>query len=242
MEYLPSSIGSDSNTASLVLQKTLELYFQQYLNKVGNADISKIVYERGANEAMKLLVRSYLSQLQIFQLKEETNIKKEEMTTSFSKLEREILGETDEKLKPMFDDKQDKETHEQYLFANFRFDYLDKMVPFQIEITSKFYEACLEGYVAKPTFKPNDEADYVLKKLQAILSSQIVSKHALAEVNAFLTLNENLRGGLSLQSIILGPADGVQMLIDACPQCLLQFGKVIFFFYKIKTPRKRIHC
>ena len=80
LEYLPSSIGSDSNTASLVLQKTLEMYFKQYFVKVGDTDISKIIYERGANEAMKLLVRSYLSQLQILQLKEDVS-KKEEMTS-----------------------------------------------------------------------------------------------------------------------------------------------------------------
>lgn len=80
LEYLPSSIGSDSNTASLVLQKTLEMYFKQYFTKVGDSDITKIVYERGANEAMKLLVRCYLSQLQILHLKEDC-YKKEEMTS-----------------------------------------------------------------------------------------------------------------------------------------------------------------
>jgi acetate kinase len=80
LEYLPSSIGSDSSTASLVLQKTLETYFRQYFAKMGDTDISKIIYERGANEAMKLLVRSYLSQLQILQLKEDTS-KREEMSS-----------------------------------------------------------------------------------------------------------------------------------------------------------------
>ncbi|RZC40531.1 Hermansky-Pudlak syndrome 3 protein -like protein [Asbolus verrucosus] len=245
LEYLPSSIGSDSNTASLVLQKTLEMYFQQYFVKVGNTDISKIIYERGANEAMKLLVRSYLSQLQIFQLKEDTN-KKEEMSSSFSKLEREILGENEEKSnKPYFDDKTDKKSQELYLFAGSRYDYLEKMPPFQVEITSKLYEACLENYVPKQTHRPNEEADFVLKKLQAILSSQIVSKQVIGEVNAFLSLNENLRGSLSLQSIMMSTNDAIQLLIDACPQCLLQFGKDRFvrtdeWKFLVATVQRRI--
>jgi hypothetical protein len=244
LEYLPSSIGSDSSTASLVLQKTLETYFRQYFAKMGDTDISKIIYERGANEAMKLLVRSYLSQLQILQLKEDTS-KREEMSSSFSKLEREIMGENDEKPKPYFDDKSDKKSQETYLFASFRHDYLDKMPPFQVEITSKLYEACLDNYTPKPTWRHNEEADFVLKKLQAVLSSQIVSKQVLGEVGAFLSLNENLRGGLSLQSIIVGTNDAVQLLIDACPQCLLQFGKDRFartdeWKFLIATVQRRI--
>ena len=156
---------------------------------------------------------------------------------SFSKLEREILGEGDDKPKPYFDDKNDKKSQESYLFASFRYDYLDKMAPFQVEITSKLYEACLENYTAKETFRTNEDADFVLKKLQAVLSSQIVSKQVIGEVNAFLSLNENLRGSLSLQSIIMNTNDAVQLLIDACPQCLLQFGKVDFIFgLKIRCP------
>ncbi|XP_064214386.1 BLOC-2 complex member HPS3 isoform X2 [Tribolium castaneum] len=147
-----------------------------------------------------------------------------EKLSSFSKLEREILGENEEKSKYYFDDKLDKNS-ENYLFSQFRFSYLDKMPPFQIEITSKLYEACLESYTPKDNYRPSDEADLVLKKLQAILSSQIVSKQVLGEVGAFLSLNENLRGSLSLQSIISSTNDAIQLLIDACPQCLLQFGK-----------------
>lgn len=140
------------------------------------------------------------------------------------------MGENEEKPKAYFDDRTDKKSQENYLFATFRYDYLDKMPPFQVEITSKLYEACLENYTPKQNFKPNEEADLVLKKLQAILSSQIVSKQVLSEVGTFLTLNDNLRGNLSLQSIIVSTNDGVQLLIDACPQCLLQFGKVFVFF------------
>lgn len=59
----------------MVLQKTLETYFEKYFSQPENVDLNKIIYERGACEAMKLLVRSYLSQLQMIQLREENNKK-----------------------------------------------------------------------------------------------------------------------------------------------------------------------
>lgn len=51
------------------------MYFEKYFAKPENVDLNKIIYERGASEAMKLLVRSYISQLQIIQLREENNKK-----------------------------------------------------------------------------------------------------------------------------------------------------------------------
>lgn len=51
------------------------MYFVNYFSKPENVDLNKIIYERGASEAMKLLVRSYLSQLQMIQLREENNKK-----------------------------------------------------------------------------------------------------------------------------------------------------------------------
>lgn len=51
------------------------MYFEKYFLKPENVDLNKIIYERGAIEAMKLLVRSYLSQLQMIQLREENNKK-----------------------------------------------------------------------------------------------------------------------------------------------------------------------
>lgn len=223
LEYLPASIGNEGPNPSLVLQNTLELYFTQYLNR-NPTDISKTVLEKGANEALKLLVRSYLSQLQMLQLKEE--IVKDVMTSSLGKLEREVLGEDDDSLKPYFDD---IKRNDGYLFSEYRYRYLDKMAPFQIEITGKLYEACLDSYKAVEC-RVNQDADVVLKKLQAILCSQTVSKQIVGEVEAFLSLNENLRGGPSLRSIVLGINDAILLLIDVCPQCLLQFGKVSVFF------------
>lgn len=113
-----------------------------------------------------------------------------------------------------------------FLFANRRYEYLDKMPPFQIEITSKMYESSVENYTAKEPWQPNEEANLILKKLQALLCSQVIPKQVIGEVNGYLSVNENLRGNESLQSITMGTNDAVLLLIDACPQCLLQFGKV----------------
>lgn len=73
MDYLPSNIGTDGNTAGIVLQKTLELYFFKFFAENESSDLPKIIYDRATNEAMKILVRFYLSQLQILQLKENTS-------------------------------------------------------------------------------------------------------------------------------------------------------------------------
>lgn len=78
MEYLPSSIGKDSNQASTVLQDTLELFFTRYFSKPENVDVAKIIYEKGATDAMKLLVRSYLSQLKLLQMKKDTEMDKQQ--------------------------------------------------------------------------------------------------------------------------------------------------------------------
>lgn len=124
-----------------------------------------------------------------------------------------------------------KKNENSYLFAAHRFEYLDQMPPFQIEIIAKIYETCVENYPNKEQFEPNNEADFILKKLQALLCSQIIPKQVIAEVNGFLSVNEHLRGNESLQSVIMGNNDAVMLLIDACPQCLLQFGKVSEFLF-----------
>lgn len=75
LEYLPSSIGCDVNNAGSILQLTLELYFKKYFARQDNLELP-LSYDKATHEAMKFLVRSYLSQLQIFHLKEK-NVEKE---------------------------------------------------------------------------------------------------------------------------------------------------------------------
>lgn len=185
---------------------------------------------------MKILVRYYLSQLQILQLKEFTKSnkqieEKEKDTKEKAKeCENEDKDEGQEKWKLSFEDKAYSINDEPYLLAKYRYSYLDKMPPFQIEITSKIYEVCLENYTAKEQLKINDETGTVLKKLQALLCSQAVPKQVIVEVGAFLEMNENFVGNDSLKSITMNITDAITFLLDVCPQCLLEFGKVNSFF------------
>lgn len=82
MEYLPISIGTDSsNSVTTIMQKWLEAYFLNYFEKSNDrGDISKIAWDRGTSDAMTILVRVYLSRLQILELKEK-KIKKGETNT-----------------------------------------------------------------------------------------------------------------------------------------------------------------
>lgn len=184
---------------------------------------------------MKILVRSYLSQLQILQLKELTKSNKQieekekDAKEKAKECENEDKDEGQEKWKLPLEDKAYDINDEPYLLAKYRYSYLDKMPPFQIEITSKIYEVCLENYAAKEQFKINDETGTVLKKLQALLCSQVVPKQVIVEVGAFLEINENFVGNDSLKSITMNIADSVTFLLDVCPQCLLELGKVNCF-------------
>lgn len=69
LEYLPSSIGCDVTNAGSVLQLTLELYFKKYFARQDTLELP-LSYDKATQEAMKYLVRSYLSQIQIYHLKE----------------------------------------------------------------------------------------------------------------------------------------------------------------------------
>ncbi|XP_044762835.1 uncharacterized protein LOC123319874 isoform X2 [Coccinella septempunctata] len=227
MEYLPSSIGAEPNTATQLLQLTLEEYFEQLFSGSQEIDHSRISHEKGASEALKLLVRSYLSQLQILQLKEENNKKKEENSLCNGDAKNQN-GEAEIIQNPLnmyelFDDNIYKK--DAYLFERCRYEYLQKMPPFQVEIVSKMYSMCLENHNDEKEIAVNDEADGILVKLQAILCSPVVPKGLNSEVETFLSMNSNLRGKLSIQSIILPNKDAVPLLIENCPQCLPQFGK-----------------
>lgn len=42
----------------------------------------------------------------------------------------------------------------------------------------------------------------------------------------FFTMNVDFKGNMSLQSIVLPVKDGTVYLLDKCPQCAVQYGKV----------------
>ena len=65
MEYIPSRIGIAGSAASCVLQMFLEKYFIWYFDEIP-AQESPASYDMPTVEALKILVRSYLSDLQRF--------------------------------------------------------------------------------------------------------------------------------------------------------------------------------
>lgn len=132
----------------------------------------------------------------------------------------------------LFEDKVKKEIGT-YLFANVRYEYLDKMPPFESVETTFYEQDRSDGKTSElvESTTKNAELKLVLKKLQALLSSQTIPKQVLMEVNTFINLNSKLPGFISLQSLLLNINDAITFLNDACPQCLQQFGKVSIRIY-----------
>lgn len=62
LEYIPSRIGIAGSSASSVLQMFLEQYFAWYFGVTGEGNVS--LYDATTVEALKILVRSYLSDMQ----------------------------------------------------------------------------------------------------------------------------------------------------------------------------------
>lgn len=166
LEFLPSHVHKDSTNGSLVLQALLERYFKNYYSLPENV-YKKTNYEPATFEALKILVRTYLSQLQMWQINEQV-----------------AIGDDPD-----------------YLFSKIRSAYLDQIPPETTQI------------------------DPILKKLQALLCSQLVPKQITNEMLAFFKMNAELDGSVSLQSIVMPVRDGTPFLLEKCPQCLLQYGK-----------------
>lgn len=242
LEYLPSNIGSEQYTATLFMQKTLEKYFHKYFSNNENINSAKVLNEKGFNDALKLIVRSYLSQLQMFQMKEDSiqvsqnkeeigkkeisnNLKNNDEAVEDFEKDKDTSLRNDEK-ECYLEDRRSSKTVQSYILSKYRYNYLDKMPPFQMEITSKMYETYVDNYKTRQSANSScPESDVTLAKLQAILCSPVITKNITSEVNTFLSLNSKLRGQESLQSILMSNNDAVLLLLDVCPQCLLQFGK-----------------
>ncbi|XP_065167209.1 BLOC-2 complex member HPS3 [Atheta coriaria] len=108
LDHMPSS--SDASHYGQVLQNLLEHHFRYYFSK---HDATQVVYDRSTHEAMKLLVRSYLSQLQYL---------------SLHNLPANSNNQRDDSTK-------DKTKDDLHLFSNKRHEYLNKMAPFAVVVT-----------------------------------------------------------------------------------------------------------
>lgn len=207
LDFLPSHISKDGTNGSLVLQVLLEKYFKNYYSLPENV-YKKTNYDNATFEALKILVRTYLSQLQIWQInKDKQTFKLKDITY----LKDESPEQNDDKVV-------ENEKCDDYLFSKIRWSYLDQMPPFLDD------ELCK---ISKQTFERNcPETDLILKKLQALLCSQLVPKQIISEMLSFFKMHSEFKGNVSLQSIVMSLKDGIPFLLEKCPQCLLQYGKV----------------
>lgn len=128
---------------------------------------------------------------------------------------------------------QNKKEIETYLFANLRYEYLDKMPPFEASfITIEMYEEDHHQQQQQQqqnsdcSTSMNHQMEMILKKLQALLCSQTIPKQVLLEINAFLSLNSKITGSISLNTLLLNIQDGITYLIDVFPQCLQYYARV----------------
>lgn len=185
-----------------MLQKTLEKYFETQISGCTSKELKYITTEKPIQDAIKFLVRSYLSQLQIAQIREQS---------SMTKTEEACLDKT-----LSADDK--------YLFSDLRHKYLDYMPPFQVELTTKLYELHRDGAV-KETSEFDLATKEVLRKLQALLCTQAMPATVVKEVRTFLDVNKSMNGHRSLDSILIDVDGAIGLLVEECPQCLVQFAR-----------------
>lgn len=182
MEFLPSHISNEGTNGSLVLQILLEKFFKNYYSLPENV-YRKTNYDGPTFEALKILVRTYLSQLQIWQLNmkqqkcksNDIDTKQYEVKNYLSVLTADPVGDASKTESEEILDKSiesDAENcdnlinsttvdgpNEDYLFSKIRWPYLDMMPPFYEDEVAKITQQEIG-------VKNNGETDLVLKKLQ----------------------------------------------------------------------------
>ncbi|XP_066997400.2 BLOC-2 complex member HPS3 isoform X2 [Anabrus simplex] len=208
LEYLPSRIGITGSTASFVLQIFLEKYFAWFFSQ------PPMPYDLTTVEALKILVRSYLSDLQLHELNNANRKKVGDANVSCDSFKKKIDNMKD-----------NEECSSSILFSKSRLPFLQKMPPFSKKvITLQKGEKETEEIDIKPQ-NGNKQENESLTKLQAVLCSGKLPKECIVEIYQFVQSHPQLHGNLSLQVLCLPAREGSNMLLNFCPQVLLQFAK-----------------
>ncbi|XP_069678464.1 BLOC-2 complex member HPS3 isoform X2 [Periplaneta americana] len=208
LEYIPSRIGIAGSAASHVLQRFLEKYFAWYFNELTPQD-SPASYDMATVEALKILVRSYLSDLQRFNLNSSAKI-----IDSDAALNSKNSGSlSDTKV----------------LFESKRLAFLGKMPPYAADLSKRLVSlqdgvgSALENL--KPVKSGANLSNDSLFKLQCLLCSGKLPRECLIEVHQFVQSHPHLHGNLSLQVLCVPTREATNILLDFCPQALLQYTK-----------------
>ncbi|KAJ8683042.1 hypothetical protein QAD02_018834 [Eretmocerus hayati] len=195
LEYLPSRVGRDGHDAAAALQQFLETYLHSYFSSL--EDTSDISYDFALIEAFKILVRSYLGKL---------------MQSQVYKTKQSPNNEN------WLDD-------DAYLFESQRPKYLNRMPP-----CAKDYQKIMNAVDLDEFSKLNNAVDdktvrIEVLKLQALMASDFLPAECLHEIQQFLN-TEKIDGDLAFRTLCIKNTETVtQMLIESCPQAVLQYAK-----------------
>lgn len=197
-------MGRDGQDATAALQLFLEVYLQSYFSQL--EDKSDISYDFALVEAFKILVRSYLGKL--------TQLK-------VTKLSENLLNK-------------DWQEDDAYLFESQRPKYLDRMPPCAKDYHKIINAADFDEFSKLNNAENKKIVRNEVLKLQALMASDFLPTECLQEVEQFLE-NEEVEGSLAFRTLCNQSTEQVtEMLIEKCPQAVLQYAKVlknkIFFF------------
>ncbi|XP_021913117.1 Hermansky-Pudlak syndrome 3 protein isoform X3 [Zootermopsis nevadensis] len=217
LEYIPSRIGIAGSAASDVLQKFLEKYFAWYFGDVTAQNLASC--DAPTAEALKILVRSYLSDLRWHDAK----------TSGKKKLRS---GEPEEPRRKLNPDKTgsswENQSDTKVLFEESRSAFLAKMPPYSADLSKRLLSlqegaefALEDGGSAR-----QEDADCdSLFKLQCLLCSGKLPQDCAIEVRQFAQTHPRLHGNLSLQVLCMPVLEAANVLLGFCPQALLRFTK-----------------
>jgi hypothetical protein len=218
LEYIPSRIGIAGSSASSVLQMFLEQYFAWYFGVTGEGNVS--LYDATTVEALKILVRSYLSDMQrhnqsMPRKKMQQNIDSEESKRKITSNRTGSLWEN--------------HSHKKVLFEEKRSAFLEKMPPYSGDLSKRLVSlqegmGCASQNV-EPVQPGENAATNTLFKLQCLLCSGKLPHECLVEVHQFVQTHPQLHGNLSLQVLCVPAQEAATILLDFCPHALLQYTK-----------------
>lgn len=200
---MPSRVGRDGHDAAAALQQFLEIYLHNYFIKL--QDKNDITYDFAMIEAFKILVRSYLGKL---------------MQSKIYKTEISLLN-------------RDWQDEDAYLFESQRPKYLDKMPPCEKDYQKIINAVDLHEFSRLNNAENNKTVRIEVLKLQALMASDSLPVECLKEVEQFLNAEE-VDGSLAFQTLLNRNTEIVtKVLMEECPQAVLQYAKVFRFEYKI---------
>ncbi|XP_063220161.1 BLOC-2 complex member HPS3 [Bacillus rossius redtenbacheri] len=214
LEYLPSRISIAGSATSLVVQDFLERYFLWFYK-----NLPEPVYDPPTVEALKILVRSYLSNLQCSDTSYSKSRPMKQATVTKSHLSKKNVGD---QTIPVSSN-QASEKSGPVLFLDLRSKFLDKMPPFAADLCKRLVSP--HEIEKEDVEKYGNQIKESLIKLQSLLCSKKLPKECIVEVYQFLHTHPQLLGNLSLQVLCVTTKEATTILLDFCPQALLQYSK-----------------